>query len=230
MVVGACGFSQQYRAVSGLRDWKYGDGIGVLETLKRLYNKPQIYYPDGPFSIFYPSGQIEVEGTGKGGKLHGKRTIWYPDSVMYGQQNYLNGELDGQSRWYYPSGQIAREDHFCKGTECNISQIWHDTAQIAFYHRVYGSLIDSDFDKGDSCNPHVHYRRVYNDKGDVISEEVYSEGGAIEEKSFSDQKTGRETRLTYFPNGKVSSIQVLDENRKVESKVEFNEDGTLDAN
>lgn len=70
---------------------------------------------DGPYTLYYPNGNLQVEGMFVNGKRSGVWTSYHPAGNKQSQNTYVNGELEGKTVVYFPSGQIMYIGYFSNG-------------------------------------------------------------------------------------------------------------------
>lgn len=237
----ACDRNEQYRAIDGLRDWKYDDGFYELRQLRKLYKHPVKTFQNETCKEFYTNGQIEIEEIYKDGKLNGARKIWYPNGVLFCRQYYVNDSLDGKSEWFYQSGQIYDEDYYQMGKLCNVSRLYYDSTINAGWKR---HLIDMTYKTEDSLNfvykrVQVQYEIVFDSYGRAVVSREYTRLGKIHKEELNEPDRKFTTVIYYHDNGAISSImyslngrnyghyQTYDENGFPDQGWDYDENGNM---
>lgn len=116
---------------------------------------------------YYPSGQIQMEGTYSSFDKHikeeslwcnyrtntkeGKFKVWYPNGQIESKTNYLHGLRDGLFEYWYSNGQRESTQNYVNGQEHGKSTWWNADGSLQ------NELI---FEKGLNQNPkdtNYHY-------------------------------------------------------------------------
>jgi antitoxin component YwqK of YwqJK toxin-antitoxin module len=207
MYVHLCGGNEKYKEANEFRNWQYKSGFGMLNDLRKVYNREEKKFANGKKQEFYSSGQIEIEEEYLNGMRNGKRTIWYPDGVVFCRRTYINDTINGKSEWFYPSGQISNEDYYIKGKPYNISRKYYDST-LAPYERKH---LLSRYKTNDSLNfvykrVQIDHEIIYNSSGEQIIYRWYSKIGKVKFERFTQPQLYSETKILYYNNGVMRSM------------------------
>ena len=71
----------------------------------------------GPWKLFYLSGELRAEGEYKDGKKEGPWKFYFRDGKKEQQGNYREDLATGAWKWYYNNGSIHRDEIYRKGKE-----------------------------------------------------------------------------------------------------------------
>ena len=71
--------------------------------------------PDGVQKDFYDDGTLAREITRSGGELDGPWRLYYPSGQLEEEQFYVAGRIDGVERKFHENGQLAAEVHWTDG-------------------------------------------------------------------------------------------------------------------
>ena len=208
IAVVACDRNHQYKAMNGLRDWKYGSGFYELRQLRKLYGHPVKIFGTEEHKEFYINGQPEIEERYNNGKLDGERKIWYPNGQLFCRQFYINDSLDGRSEWFYPTGQLYEEEYYLKGKLSNVGRLYFDSS----IHLGWKNLLINRFYKTEDSLTFVYkriqtqYERVYDLDGRIIILREYTRLGKICKEETIDPDKRYRVVIYYHENGMMSSI------------------------
>ena len=88
----------------------YDDG-----TIKRAYSVDEKGNKQGPFELYYKSGQLWVKCTYKDGKEDGPYERYYTNGRLNLKCTYKDGKLDGPYEEYYTNGQLNEKHVYRMG-------------------------------------------------------------------------------------------------------------------
>ena len=61
---------------------------------------------NGFFTIYSPTGSIQLKHCYKNGFLNGEQLVFYNDGTVFQRTNYINGQLSGYEFEYYEDGKV----------------------------------------------------------------------------------------------------------------------------
>ena len=63
----------------------------------------------GPFTMWYPGGEVKMKGTYLNGKKDGLSTMWYEDGTKWREQSHRDGRPTGTWKTWNPEGVLIEE-------------------------------------------------------------------------------------------------------------------------
>lgn len=236
--------SMSYKA-NLVNDTIIGEAIGYdkFGVLENTYNYDLDGNLDGPFTTYFPNGNIKKEGFYNRGKLTNKVTDYYLDGTIMQHTYYVENEIS-KSEAFFPDGSESFTiDYGVNGakqinitnTKKNVSYQLLNGQNNGVYHETNlngDTLYYIDFLNG-VRNGKYHY---YSPKGKIRSQLNYLEGLQNgeniyynehgEKRSMYIYSNGAELAYyRYYQNGKIQSISENTEQIKEAKKLYFNHDG-----
>jgi len=105
---------------------KYFDGKGKAKTMVKKI-------------VFYPNGQVRMEGEFKEGAKHGRWVAYYNNGNKWSEGYYNKGINDGKTATWHENGQKYYEGAFKNGERAGIWKFWNEKG--AFEKEInYGAL------------------------------------------------------------------------------------------
>ncbi len=98
------------------------NGTGDFNTLypnnsPRASRKFKNGSAEGTYTLFFPTGKKELEGTLVMGKETGKWTCYYEDGSLRYTETYENGALQGPCKKYFKNGNLEYDGNFNEGKQ-----------------------------------------------------------------------------------------------------------------
>ncbi len=84
---------------------------------------------EGPWTWYYPNGDMGIEGSYRNNKRHGKYTSWYENGQKHEEGEYRNGKKRGKWPSWHENGQKYEEGEYKDGKKHGEKHgkwtIWH---------------------------------------------------------------------------------------------------------
>lgn len=84
----------------------------------------------GNWKVYYPTGELKVEGAYKEGVRVGDWTFYHKNGKTEQKGKYLRGKPHGEWKWYYDDGSLLREESYRKGIEDGFTMEYDRTGEI----------------------------------------------------------------------------------------------------
>jgi len=75
----------------------------------------------GPWKLFYPTGELKAEGAFIDGKREGPWSFFFVSGKKEQKGNYRGGLANGSWTWFFESGETEREEGYRRGKEDGLS-------------------------------------------------------------------------------------------------------------
>jgi antitoxin component YwqK of YwqJK toxin-antitoxin module len=72
-------------------------------------------YKEWWFDTKWGSGQLRVQTTYLGGKIHGEYRCWYNNGQIYEHTTYVNGKRHGEYKYWHGNGQMKKKATYVDG-------------------------------------------------------------------------------------------------------------------
>ncbi len=139
------------------------------------------------------------------GRKQGIWKIFYPNEKLNIYANYLNDTLNGYYREYNTYGELTKTEFYVMGKlktpeiyeneqeKIIIKKEYHPNGQIKFS----GSYIDTI---------PVGLHRIFDDKGQIMNSEIFSETGKLSGEGITDKESKKQGHWKfYYDDGKLKS-------------------------
>jgi len=140
----------------------------------------------------------------KSGKEDGIRKSYFPSGKLSSLMNYKNGLLQGETIEYYENGQVKSKRNYYTPTN-NYAQSTKTVGWSSNYESD-GTLISKSYN--DSTEKVIFQRRCYGGKTNLI-------------------EAGKCVTITFFPEGKLMSLQIKDSYQRVVNGISFYRNGKI---
>lgn len=134
---------------------------GVL-TEKATYKNGKL---NGSRTLYYPSGQVEIEENYEDDLIVGTYTTFFLDGKTSQQATYISGMMQGSLKTYYKSGQLREEVKMVDNQENGPFTEYHENGQLKWE----GQFLNGDNEYGLLKN--------YNEEGALIKKMECDEQG-----------------------------------------------------
>lgn len=211
--------------------------IGFFE----IFGFAQDIDPDGYNTFYYENGQISSEGYFKNGLPHGLWKSYYPNGNLKSLGKKLNGTSDSTWVFYDQKGRIAWSYEYVNdkknGCAIQYDTLGHKQQEIFYVNDVLqgeriefypSGKIKSTVNIVDGKN--VGQLTEYNEKGEIITEEIYDNGFLKDRQELNRyDDNGEKTGLwrTYYPDGTIKSEGDYVDGKKNGVFKEFDKKGKL---
>ncbi len=96
----------------------------------------------GPYTMWYPSGQVMRRGFTDRGALQGKQLSWYANGQLADRVYYRAGVPAGRWTHWYRDGTVASKREFRSGKPHGLVKRWRRDGSLAYSARYrWGTLI-----------------------------------------------------------------------------------------
>jgi antitoxin component YwqK of YwqJK toxin-antitoxin module len=247
------GVYKEYHKLGGLyREFSYTDGVA---------NGPgKIYHPngavkydyhqkegklDGLLRQYYANGQLKQLTNYIAGEMDSISTAYYTNGQVENRYAYKNGTLEGPFERYFMDGTLKEKGQYTAGKiieyygngQVMEQHIYDEEGKqngLAQYFDYDGILYEEfDFKKGNI----VGYR-IFNKKGDVVSQGVRKGGdfmynslkpdGTKGSEGLYDSKGGRQGEWKYYDkNGALSEVSTYKDGSREGLRTEYHPSGIV---
>lgn len=102
---------------------------------------------DGPYTIYYITGQKWEEGNYKNDLRDGQLKKWYTNGQLAEDHLVRNGKIEGNyQRWYY-NGLIWKQGTFAKGIAEGLYEKWFNNGQQAYVYTYKNGKLEGEYKK-----------------------------------------------------------------------------------
>ncbi|MBN2778864.1 MAG: hypothetical protein JXR36_14595 [Bacteroidales bacterium] len=170
-------------------------GIEKSDSAKGVYGKAYTYYPDGTISskvklrdgywdgrlkVYYPNGSLGNIIHFNKNINHGGFKAFYDNGQLMVKGKYKNDARIGKWYEYYSNGQIKATGKYCTDIKPIVVTMENQMQLLNKYPYLENEVkyigIVLDFKSGTWL--------YYNEQGNIIKEEYYSQGNLIETKEY----------------------------------------------
>jgi uncharacterized protein len=134
---------------------KYGEG--VVDPEGRF---------QGPWKIFYPTGEVKAEGSFVDGMKDGEWTYFFTNTKVEQRGSYTLDLPNGAWKWYYENGVLLREERFRKGKEDGL---------MVEYDREGNEISKGEFIDGLKTGPWIQHVNDHKEAGSYLDGEKHGE-------------------------------------------------------
>jgi antitoxin component YwqK of YwqJK toxin-antitoxin module len=143
---------------------------------------------NGPYEIYYSSGQMWEKGSYKNGKKDGRLQKWYTNGQEAEDHQMVNGGIDGPYERYYYNGILWKKGTFKIGKAVGLYEKWFNNGQLAYsYHYDNGML-------------HGSYKKWYPDG--TLRMDCHYKNGKLDGDYKNWKKNGSLYKSCQYKNGK----------------------------
>ncbi|WP_417361287.1 hypothetical protein [Galbibacter sp.] len=207
-ITGYCTRSKRIKMFNGYENVKYPNELTLKKKLQQLFDKEQIE-PEyqGKRLEYYQNGNKQLEEYYENGLLNGKRNIWYPNEVVQSTQSYLKGKKNGVFKWYSGKGNLTKIEKFDNDIPIDTTIFWREIDTSYLHLKIYSDLNGVDLKQAKELlsKRKIWIERVYNDKGQILSNIVFRQNGEKQEETIYYPDQDKEIVRYFHKNGVLSS-------------------------
>lgn len=196
------------------------------------------YFPDGKvqakfviqkdiirhIDCFDLSGNKLYSADEKDGELNYK--YFFPEGPLKLEGTYKNGLKEGIWKFYNVFGKLTEEESWMKGMQSGIQKQYHSNGNLQFVFMCDSGKISGQITRYFK-NGHLSYKGYYNSEGSTGLWTTYYSNDSIENKAYmvSDKMTGR--RMSYSPEGKLTTEEKFNDEGESVSIKNFDAQGRI---
>ncbi|MDT0622682.1 toxin-antitoxin system YwqK family antitoxin [Croceitalea vernalis] len=230
LTTGYCTRSERIKIFNGYENIKYPNQVTLKKKLQQLFNKENIEPKyDGKRIKYYQNGNKQLEENYEGGVINGQRLLWYPNETIESKQTYNNGKKNGVFKWFSSKGNLTKIEKFKKDIPIDTTTIWRaiDTSYLNL--KIYSDLNKVNLKQAKEIlsKRKIWIERVYNDKGQIISNIVFRQNGEKDQENIYYPKQEKQVVRYFHKNGILSSEMFREKGKTTGIYKDWDENGKL---
>ena len=230
LTTGYCTRSKRIKVYNGYEDVKYPNQLTLKKKLQQLYGKEQITPKyEGKRIEYYHNGNKQLQENYVDGILNGQRNLWYPNEKLQSSQNYINGKKNGVFEWYSNKGNLTKTEKFDNDIPVDTTTIWREIDTSYLHLKIYSELNNVDLNKAKELlsKRKVWIERIFNKKGEMLSNIVYRQNGEKESEKIYFPEENKQIVRYFHKNGVLSSEMFKEKGIETGIYKDWDENGKL---
>jgi len=230
LTTGYCTRSKRIKVFNGYEDVRYPNQLTLKKKLQQLFGKEQTEpFYDGKRIEYYVNGNKQFEENYANGILNGQRNLWYPNKVLQGNQYYSDGKRNGIFKWYSNKGNLTAISKYKNDIRIDTTLIWREIDTSYLGLNIYADLNNIDLKKAKEIlsKRNLWFERIFNKKGEILSEIEYRRNGNKESEKIYFPKENKQIVRFFHKNGVLSSEMFVEKGIETGIYKEWDENGKL---